>query len=464
MDARKGRPEMKLPIWSVVALAFLGQFTATPLPGLAQATGQRSATAAPADVVGGQQGAAEQPPAGLPPLDLERLIDIALEENPELKALRHRIEAARDMVPQAGSLPDPMVGIQFSNLPIGTVAFDMTPMTGVQLVAQQALPYPGKLSLRKEVARQVANAAEMDYQERVNGLIGRVKNAYYDLYFIDRAIEITLDNKDLLQDLAATAEELYRQGRVVQQHQVRAHLAVARITDDLLDLRNRKETAQARLNTLLDRPPQAPLGAPGELTRHEFQLSRQALQDVALQDRPLLKSLGATVAQFEAAKRLAVRDLRPDFSVGVAYRIRGSSPMDAVGGRDFWSLSAMAKLPVYAKTKQRKRIDEMQENVARWQAQYETTKNEIFFGIEDAITDLRRLEDEIDLLLSGIVPEAELSLQAGRSAYMVGTADFVTVLDAQIALYKAQLQYYRALSGFEKRLADVEAIVGHRLY
>ncbi|MFQ5811265.1 MAG: TolC family protein, partial [Armatimonadota bacterium] len=104
--------------------------------------------------------------------------------------------------------------------------------------------------------------------------------------------------------------------------------------------------------------------------------------------------------------------------------------------------------------------------VARWQAQYETTKNEIFFRIEDALTDLRRLEDQIDLLLSGIIPEAELSLESARSVYTTAevAVDFGTVLDAQVALYKAQLAYYGALSAYEKRLADLEAVVGHRLH
>ncbi len=436
---------MKLTIGLATALAFAWQLGVTT----------PSAGAQPAE---------EPSPAALPPLNIERLIEIALEENPELKALRHRIEAAHDVVPQVGSLPDPMVGIQISNVPMGTLAFDMTPMTGVQLVAQQMLPYPGKLSLRKEVAQHMANAAEMDYDERTNSLIARVKRTYLDLYYVERAIEITLDNKDLLQDLAESAEEQYRQGNVVQQHQIRAQLAIAKILNDLLGLRNEKRTAQARLNSLLDRPPNAPVGPAEDLVRHEFPLSLDALQEAALQDRPLLKSLNATIDQFDASRRLAHRDLRPDFSVGVAYRIRGSSPMDAVRGRDFWSLSAMAKLPLYAETKQRKRMDEMEEHVARWQAQYETTTNEIFFGIEDAVTDLRRLEDGIDLLLSGIIPEAELALQSARSAYGATIAEFVTVLDSQIALYKAQLGYYRALSDYEKRLADLEAVIGHRLY
>ncbi|MGD8240909.1 MAG: TolC family protein, partial [Armatimonadota bacterium] len=111
---------MKLLIRIATALIFAAQFGAMAPAGLAQAAGRPE-------------------PAALPPLNLERLIEIALEENPELKALRHRIDAAWNVVPQVGSLPDPMVGLQFSNVPMGTLAFDMTPMTGVQLVAQQAL-------------------------------------------------------------------------------------------------------------------------------------------------------------------------------------------------------------------------------------------------------------------------------------------------------------------------------------
>lgn len=46
---------------------------------------------------------------------LAGLIDEALKNNPDIKASQARIEAVRLRIPQAGSLPDPMVMVGYQN-------------------------------------------------------------------------------------------------------------------------------------------------------------------------------------------------------------------------------------------------------------------------------------------------------------------------------------------------------------
>ena len=103
---------------------------------------------------------------------------VLVEENPDLQAMRDRAEAADHVPSQAGSLPDPKVGLELSNVPIGGIAFDQTPMTGIQLKAMQRVPYPGKLRLKRETAQHAAEAMDDDYDEAKKRVVAQVEHTY----------------------------------------------------------------------------------------------------------------------------------------------------------------------------------------------------------------------------------------------------------------------------------------------
>jgi len=58
------------------------------------------------------------------PLVLEVLLDEALLNNPQLKAFAHASKADSANIPQAGSLPDPVLSFNLMNLPVDNFVFD----------------------------------------------------------------------------------------------------------------------------------------------------------------------------------------------------------------------------------------------------------------------------------------------------------------------------------------------------
>ncbi len=87
-----------------------------------------------------------------PPLTVDEYVTQVLERNPSLSSMASAIEAAEQRVPQAGALPDPMVGLSLMSLPLDTFAFDQEPMTQKQLTLSQAFPAPGVRGARATVA------------------------------------------------------------------------------------------------------------------------------------------------------------------------------------------------------------------------------------------------------------------------------------------------------------------------
>ena len=94
------------------------------------------------------------------------------------------------------------------------------------------------------------------------------------------------------------------------------------------------------------------------------------------------------------------------------------------------------------------------------EAQYRAMKNEVLFMIADMASMVQRGERQLELYTTGIIPQASLQVNSAMSAYRVNKADFLTLLDSQMTLYKYELEYHQALTEYGKGVANLGATVG----
>jgi outer membrane protein TolC len=155
---------------------------------------------------------------------------------------------------------------------------------------------------------------------------------------------------------------------------------------------------------------------------------------------------------------LAERDYYPDFDLKLAYGQRDDGP----SGKRADMITAMVaiNLPLWRKTKQDKKVAESQKDIQSAKDQLAAMTNEIRFMISDKLTDIERAERQLELLKTGIIPQATLSLDSALASYRVNKVDFITMLDSLMALFKYEIQYYRLLSEHRKNIAEIEAAVG----
>lgn len=87
---------------------------------------------------------------------VDHLVEMALNNNPDLVAAHERWQMFERKVVPAKTLSDPKLSFAFSNYPVDSLSPDDTPMTGNDLRLDQAFPFPGKLKSRGDAARQQA--------------------------------------------------------------------------------------------------------------------------------------------------------------------------------------------------------------------------------------------------------------------------------------------------------------------
>ncbi len=400
-------------------------------------------------------GAQETRPA---PLKLGELIQEALNKNPDVIAAWSKWAVLQERPPQAGALDDPMLGLGILNLPTNNFSFRDEDMTMKEISVTQRLPYPGKRSLRSEVAQKEAEAALSDYEEAKNKISREVKIAFYDLFYVNKAIEVTEKNREILKLLNQIAETKYSVGEGIHTDVFKSQLELTKMIDELIMLNQNKRSLKSKLNTLLHRPAFAPLGEPGEIVLEKFSADPEELVKAAAEKRPSLQSAKRTIERNEVNLRLAVRDYYPDFDVRLAYGQRDDGP----NGRRADMVSAVVafNIPLWYKSKQERKVAESQKDIQAAKDQLAAINNEIRFMVSEKLTDIERAEKQIELLKTGIIPLATLSLDSAISSYRVNKVDFITMMDTLMTLFRYETQYYRLVSEHRKNVAEIETAVG----
>jgi cobalt-zinc-cadmium efflux system outer membrane protein len=190
-------------------------------------------------------------------LALPDLIQEVLARNPELAAARKQWEAATNRIAQARSLDDPILSVQLWNVP---QPFKATQADNTIFGFSQNLPFPGKLALKGDVASRSADMTEQAIRAKERELIARLKQAYYDLFLAQKTIQIHHEQVELLRQFVEIANAKFRAGKGSQADVLKAQVELSLLQQQLPVLEQRRKTAGAMLNTLLDRDSASPLG------------------------------------------------------------------------------------------------------------------------------------------------------------------------------------------------------------
>ena len=396
--------------------------------------------------------AGQQAPAEEAHLQLEALVQEALENNPGVQSALRRVEAWRRRVPQARSFPDPVLGVGWMGeiRPFSLMRND--PSSFRSITAKQKIPFPGKLKLRGQIAGREAEAAWWDYETIRRRVAAQVKVTYYDYFYYHQAIEITRKNKDLLGKLAQIAEVRYQVGKGIQQDVLRAQVELSRILQRLTVLEQQEKTAQVRLNTLLYRQPDAPLPPPAALEQSHLTYSLESLYQLARENDTGLQREQQMIERNQLAVNLARKEFYPDLSI--AYMYQNRPLMQEMHGVTF-----SINIPVFYKSKQREGVNEATLELLSARRSRDNRETLLSFEVKQHYLAAKAADELARLYSQAIVPQSSLALDSALAAYAVGSVDFLTVLDSFITVLDYEINYYRELSNYQIALARLEPLV-----
>lgn len=394
---------------------------------------------------------------------LRSLVREAVERNPDLQASRFATEARERRILPAGSLPDPMLSLAFSNLPVDDFALDKEPMTSRDIGLSQAIPFPGKLSLREEVARLDAVQAGDRSESLENMIRFRVKKDFFLLLENREVTRLVEKNRALLGELLAVANSRYSVGKSPQQDLFKAQVEISRLENMLIALRKKRVELIADLNTLRNRPVGTPVDLPPAYPVPEIPQSEEDLVEIAMESNPDLRKLAHAVEQREAALSLARKQILPDFQFGAAYKFREDA-QTGVERPDFFSAQAMVSLPVWHGRKQDEEVEAAIRDLSSAKSGFEEGRNDVRNRIRDITADIAAMRSSLSLFDTGLLSQAGESVNSSLAAYQVGGVEFASVLLGEIALYQLEIDREKTAQSLGVRASQLELVVGKELF
>ncbi|MGM0482999.1 MAG: TolC family protein, partial [Candidatus Krumholzibacteriota bacterium] len=204
-------------------------------------------------------------------LTLEELIREALGSNPGLMALREEGESARFRPSSASAYPFPR--LSYTHF-LESVETRLGPQKDI-LQLMQPVPFPGKLSLKKEIASFDSDIIDEKINQAELAVIRRVKEAYYTLSKNLEVLSLLEQEREILDNIREITRVRLESGRGYQQHLLKMEVELLRIGEKELEYEEKRNSALSVIKGLLDRPAESGL----EVVSREEELPAAAVPD-----------------------------------------------------------------------------------------------------------------------------------------------------------------------------------------
>lgn len=387
-------------------------------------------------------------------LELATLLKEANQNNPDILAAKKRWESSKARIPQAKSLEDPTIGFTFEEAPKNPFNLNKTMSKDRMLSINQAIPFFGKLPLKGKIALVESQMMAGEYKDTQLKVLSEVKHAYHDLFMNYKEIALSEEGLLFLEDIAVNAEAKYTVGELEQEDLFKISLEIAKLKNNITNLKHKRGATETRLNTLLNRKPDASVAIPDVEEIVTFEPDPDYLYRLTLENQAELLIFSYAIEKNKYAKSLAKRSYLPDFMTGVV--MRGIT----TGTIGPWDLMLAFSAPLWFWTKQRYEVKEAIANLEEAQAAYQGMKNKAIAEVKELAAKIAIAKNKINLYKNTQVPLLESSIEVSRSAYLTGKGDIMMLLDSERMLVETKMDYYNSLVDFHMGLAELERTIG----
>jgi outer membrane protein TolC len=398
------------------------------------------------------------------------LVALAYEANPMVRAARSqwRATAEKYRIDTAWNNPELMVeGMRMigsggmsaaatdnNGMPVAGSPEPSASKNDWKVQLTQAIPLPGKLGRAGDIAQADARIARLRLDAAVRDVVLGIRESYQELLYIGEARRIAAQNRELLDQLRKVGEGAYAANRAALVDVMKAQAQSGQLLYDAVLLDELEATEKSRMNELLDRPADAPIGPladypprPVVYGLHEV----QALADGNLEENRIAQ---AGVEKAQSMLSFTRYENLPEFNLGASY---GTDRGDRQVG-----VQVGVMLPIWL-GKNAGRSAAARADVETMQAMKRAQGNETRTMVQESWFRLRNAERLVSLYRDDLLPQAARAIESAETLYKQGQGAFSDFVETQATFYGFQLSLARAKADYGKYLARLEKLAGKTL-
>ena len=393
-------------------------------------------------------------------LELPSLIRVAVERNPKVSAAKARWQATIEQYPQVTALPDPMFMYGYF---LRSVETRVGPQRH-RVSFSQAFPYPGTLDAAGEVVKKAIEIERVKHEQVIRDLIVELKLSYHELAYLQRAVELTRQNHELVASILTIATARYAEGKATLNDVLKAQSQLAQLEYDFILLEELQRVEHANINGILSVPSATPLGATVPVAYEPLDVALADVEKQALAKRQELRIAALTIEK--ATERIALAELqtKPMLKFDLMTIETGEALMlDAPGsGKNPFSIGFGVTIP-WSSLKNSSKVREAQQNhevvTANKRVLEDETKvalQKVYFRLENA----RRL---VELYETTLIPQAGAAIEVAETWHQEGPKSITGFLETQSVWLNFNLARLRAIADYQQNVARLEKLVGGKI-
>ena len=388
------------------------------------------------------------------PLEVERAVAVALARDPGLRAAAHRVRGEQLLAEAERKPAGPALSLDMWQVPLAKPwALAQSPM--IMLALRQPIPPAGLLRRRAAARRHAASAGHADRDAQAQSLALAVRHAFIDYAAASARRELHVEH----QQVSERVLELARARQSVSGTLLeiaRAETEAARAHADVATDATTIDAARTRLNSLMARPPAAPLGPPVPLPAEIATADAATLIARAQASRPEQRAAAArrdaAAMELQAARREAVM---PAADVGLAFFPATKAAMTYNG----YGVLVNVSLP-WLSGQGRKRRDAQAELAAAAVDDLAEARQQIAREVAESLATAQSAARRWQSLRGAALPASQRAREVALSGYEVGRADLLAMLATEGAYVEVSLEIIAAKSALDHALADLERATG----
>ena len=415
-------------------------------------------------------------------LTLKESVDLAMTNNPSVLAAQKKLAAANARLGQAGgaffptvkldanygkSYSDPSVMQVTVSTSQGALTQDFTTGTNSTVTAQGwgvslsqplfvAALWPGY-----GIARKVVDLAGEEYKKARLEAAFNVTQSYFGVLRAAKYVKLSEESKEMAESHLNQIKMLLAAGVSTRADQLRAEVQLANSEVGLTKAKNSLELAKDAFNN---------------------SLGRELEQEVDLKDEGFTGTL-LMIPDYKEILRLALEN-RPDwriylFNESIAQETLRVSQLEYLptvflsaqtGNRvteypgfdsstNSWSVVGAASWTIFDGLGRENRIKEAAANLDSQKAAKEQVRNGVALEVRDVCFTLKSAAETIASAKKA-VSSAEENQKVSSLRFMSGAGTNLEVLDAQVSLTQARINYLQSLFDLETARAKLNKVVG----
>lgn len=399
-------------------------------------------------------------------MTLDKCIELALGNNPQINAAFHDILASDARIKQVWSNYFPQLSwqtgytkikqLQLSDALGKNLTFNYYILGQVTL--QQMLYDFGVTQNQATIKRLDYEAYKTTLSATINDVIYQTKDAYYNLLF-------AFENRRVAEDTVKKFEMFYNQAKAFYEigmnPKVDVTIAEVNLSNaklQLIQADNAVNLAVARLNNIMGVPFIDKYNVQERLKYQPVDVSFKESVEIAREARPELKLAELKVESANQTLKLVKKSYFPTISIEGQYQRGGKSWNSNYG----YNLGGYLNFPTINGMLIKNEIKEARYLYDKEIANAKNTQNSIYLEIQNAYLTLEEKKNQMPVAILG-VKQAKENYELSYGRYRVGEASPTELKDAQINYQQAQLTYYNALYQYSSSRAALEKAIGKNL-